>query len=575
MALKALKGFFLIFLSVISLYTVNMLHVKSQEIGYVLISPNGSISTSTNATVPIQRVENVYTFTGDISGYTLWIQRNNIIVDGAGYSLSGPGLYGIDLTNRNNVTIKDLQVGGFTYSVSIAYSMGNTVSGNTITNSGNGIILLYSSQNTINDNTLVNNEVGIELRWSSQNTLRNNDLNTNNRNLAISGTEISHYINDIDDSNKINGENVYYLVNEKDLTINPSTYPHLGFLALISCTNILVQDLELTQNAQGVLVAFTTGSTIIGNKIINNYVGVFLFSSSNNYIVGNNITNNYRGVQLSNASILNGITSNNVSDNGEGIRLFDSTQNTISLNNITNNSIMGLGFLASSGNIIRGNHFIDNLRQVYDPSTGDSSIAKSTNIWGFGYPIGGNYWSDYTGVDLKSGPNQDETGSDGLGDTPYVIYGNEEDQFPILPFGSPPVITIVSPENKTYEVTSVSLNFKVNVPTSWTAYSLDGQANVEITGSETITELAFGSHHLTVHARDEDGVENSATVYFTVAQGATPPQAEFPTTWVILIIAVIVAVAILVIYFIRKSKKSYSEVNRQQGRVQLDSDSNE
>jgi parallel beta-helix repeat protein len=573
---KAIKVVFLFFIIVTSLCAFNTLPVKSQETGYILISSDGSISTSTNVTVPIQRVGNVYTFTGDISGYALWIQRNNIIVDGAGYALSGFGNYGIDMTNANNVTIKNMQVGGFTYSIYILNSVGNTITGNTVTNSGNGIILIYSSQNTITDNTLTNNEIGIELRFSTQNTLRNNGMNNNHRNLAVHGTEISHFINDIDNSNTINGKKVYYLINENDLVINPSTHPDLGFLALVSCRNITVQNLEFTQNGQGVIVASTTGSTITGNTIIDNYVGLILFSSSNNYIIGNYITTNLRGIQLSSSSMLNGITSNNITDNKEGISFFKSTQNTISINNITNNDLHGLGFSESSGNIIRGNFFIDNLRQVYDYATANSSIVSSTNFWGFGYPAGGNYWSDYTGIDLKSGPNQDEEGSDGLGDTSYVIYGNEEDEYPILPFGSPPVITINSPENKTYDVTFVTLTYSVNVPTSRVAYSLDGQAQVEFTGSKTISELAFGSHSLTIYARDEDGAENSATVYFTVAQGASPPQPGIPITWVAAIIVIVVAGAILVFYFIRnRKKKHYSGVKMQQGRVKLDSDQNE
>jgi nitrous oxidase accessory protein NosD len=41
--------------------------------------------------------------------------------------------------------------------------------------------------------------------------------------------------------------------------------------------------------------------------------------------------------------------------------------------------------------------------------------------WDDGYPSGGNFWSDYTGVDLYSGVNQDGSGSDGIGDSPYTM----------------------------------------------------------------------------------------------------------------------------------------------------------
>jgi len=58
------------------------------------------------------------------------------------------------------------------------------------------------------------------------------------------------------------------------------------------------------------------------------------------------------------------------------------------------------------------------------------------NFWDDGYPSGGNYWSDYKGTDLYSGPYQNETGSDGIGDTPYVIYGDNVDHYPLMnPWG--------------------------------------------------------------------------------------------------------------------------------------------
>jgi hypothetical protein len=57
---------------------------------------------------------------------------------------------------------------------------------------------------------------------------------------------------------------------------------------------------------------------------------------------------------------------------------------------------------------------------------------QSVNAWDVGYPFGGNYWSDYAGVDLKSGPSQDMPGSDGMGDTRYVIDDNNTDRYPLM-----------------------------------------------------------------------------------------------------------------------------------------------
>jgi len=65
------------------------------------------------------------------------------------------------------------------------------------------------------------------------------------------------------------------------------------------------------------------------------------------------------------------------------------------------------------------------------------------NIWDDGYPSGGNYWSDYTGADLCNGPYQNETGSDGIGDSPYIIDENNTDSYPLMnPWGTGTPATI-------------------------------------------------------------------------------------------------------------------------------------
>ncbi|MGB7001909.1 MAG: hypothetical protein WBE22_07860 [Halobacteriota archaeon] len=55
------------------------------------------------------------------------------------------------------------------------------------------------------------------------------------------------------------------------------------------------------------------------------------------------------------------------------------------------------------------------------------------NEWDDGYPSGGNYWNDYTGVDFYSGANQDILGSDGIGDITYDISGSAgaQDRYPL------------------------------------------------------------------------------------------------------------------------------------------------
>ena len=55
-------------------------------------------------------------------------------------------------------------------------------------------------------------------------------------------------------------------------------------------------------------------------------------------------------------------------------------------------------------------------------------------------------------------------------------------------------------------------------------YSLDGGANVTVTGNTTIFGVPFGSHYIVVYARDlSDNSGSSETIHFTNVQPETKP----------------------------------------------------
>jgi len=88
-----------------------------------------------------------------------------------------------------------------------------------------------------------------------------------------------------------------------------------------------------------------------------------------------------------------------------------------------------------------GNNFVNNgINDAYHTGGG------YTAIWDNGYPSGGNYYSDYIGEDILSGPNQDAPGSDGIGDTAYEIPGddfhNNWDNYPLMNPWTPPPPTV-------------------------------------------------------------------------------------------------------------------------------------
>jgi parallel beta-helix repeat protein len=299
----------------------------------------------------------------------------------------------------------------------------------------------------------------------------------------------------------------------------------------------------------GIVIASSINVTIAECEISYNQVGVLLFASTQNVIGNTTITENVRGIQLSMFSSDNRIFANRIVNNRGGLFLYNSSNNNLFENNITDNDSYGIGFSSSSYNIIRSNLFINNGKQVIDSNTEDSTIAQSINTWSVSHNVGGNYWSDYTGVDVKSGIHQNETGSDQIGDTPYIINANNKDSYPLMLYGSSPVVSVTSPENTTYSATSVTLSYSVSEETSWVGYSLDEEANVTITGATTLSDLSYGVHNITVFVKDTDGNQGmSETIYFTITSGESAAE-PFPG-WILGVIIVAV-VAVILFFFVR------------------------
>lgn len=93
-----------------------------------------------------------------------------------------------------------------------------------------------------------------------------------------------------------------------------------------------------------------------------------------------------------------------------------------------------------------------------------------------------------------------------------------------------PSIAILSVENKAYNTPDIPLNFTINEPVSWIAYSLDNQANVSIAGNTTLPALADGSHTLTLYANDTSGnMGASDTITFSIIKDQEPEGEPFPT----------------------------------------------
>ena len=315
----------------------------------IYIRADGSVDPDT---APISTVENItYTFTDNIFSQSIVVGRDNIAVDGAGYTLQGTGNgVGLNLTARSNVTIKNMEIEAFEYGIWLENDSNyNIISGNKVANNANGISVKYSLNNSIFGNELVSNGYGIWLYQSSDNVISGNNI-TNN----------------------------YYGIK-------------LG-----SSSNNAFCENNITHNQCGIWFAyFIKNSSVSGNNVKNNFCGICLEHSSANIISANNIISNSYGIH-GEKSPNNNVSVNNITSNQYGIVLrgpytYGSGENSVYGNNITNNDF-GIQVI-SPGNSIYYNNFINNTKQVY------------TDIYSL---FTANYWSDYTGKD-RNGDNIGDT----------------------------------------------------------------------------------------------------------------------------------------------------------------------
>jgi len=342
----------------------------------VVINSDGTVQ-GTN----IRYSDNVYTFTGDIHG-TVVVTRNDIVLDGAGYSLQGNGDYtGILLQDKSNVTIRNMNIRGFRYGIDFTHSynapdpaLSNTISGNTLTDNTYGIYIGSEFGNyVISENYFANNTNGLSIA-ASGNLFRNNNFE-NNQYSILDNTDGT---NDMDTSNIVNGKPVYYWANQHDRTV-PS---NAGFVALKNCRNITVQKLKLEGNGEGILLYNTNDSTITENVFTNNLEGLTLKESNNNLIFGNNITGNQgNGIGISANSNVNNVSRNEVTDNGkDGVNVESSVRSSISENSIVNNAGSGIFFNTIQDSNVIGNNITLNHGYGIEFMSGPNGTVKGNYL---------------------------------------------------------------------------------------------------------------------------------------------------------------------------------------------------
>jgi parallel beta-helix repeat protein len=383
--------------------TAYVIDLANQD-NYPLMNQWGSVH-NLDTDLRYLKIQDAISAPETLAGHAILVENGtyheNVVIDKSislvGECKEGTIMDGLGITSTVTVTADNVLVKGFTITdsgadypeagVFLDHVQNSTIIDNIATNNGgHGIFVMWGGTNHILNNTATYNlESGIRVDRSPS---------------VIANNTVQHhpydgiFLYDADDALVENN-----MVSQND---------HWGITSQGDNKNVTIRRNLITLNGwHGIFLALSNSSTIEENMVTSNLeMGIQLYQSKDCTVTRNNaIANQWVGIYLawSNNTIIN---ENNVSSNlWKGIWLHTgSNDNRIFHNNIENN--------------------------VEQAAVESSSL---NNKWDDGYPSGGNYWNDHAVADVYSGPYQNETGSDGIGDLPYIINAENKDNYPLVP----------------------------------------------------------------------------------------------------------------------------------------------
>ncbi|MBU0535367.1 MAG: right-handed parallel beta-helix repeat-containing protein [Nanoarchaeota archaeon] len=331
----------------------------------------------------------------------------------------GTSAYALTDMSYNNIFENNLAVNNFV-SFIVDNSHYNTLRANNISSTELSLsyiagIALFggSTYNHIDDNTVNNLLLGVGMadvgRFLTQESSgfggmwNNFSRNIINDSLVASiGLLLPYppdYFNYFEQSNLINGEPIYYYVNQhgtpsspKDISGLSLDYPgssiFMGKVTLVNCSHFTVSDNTLANNFYDLLLVNSSNITVSGNiienatdaNLISVYdtfgvfagVGVQVISSKDIALLSNNISGNLFGVTSLNMTKRLNISNSIIRDNSvNGMALSEINDSYITNNNITSNSEYGVR-LYNDGNIFLDSNDIsfNNLGVLFNLSSG-------------------------------------------------------------------------------------------------------------------------------------------------------------------------------------------------------------
>jgi nitrous oxidase accessory protein NosD len=262
--------------------------------------------------------------------------------------------------------------------------------------------------------------------------------------ISVTNSEVSH-------NNVGSGNHIGVMIQETDhayVALN-SLIDNWDGVFTYYASNVHIVNNMIAQAGVGIQALYTSDLVVSGNSIASRHIGMVLVDCPDSIIESNTVTaepslsDAYFGIEFMSCRNLH-VSSNIVDSFAYGIGTRDhwtaypiSEEVVISGNKIFNCSNSAMRIQLVSNMTVTANAFLLNGVGVHVSPTAyavriyhNDFLYNSVQAiedpycagieWDDGYPSGGNFWSDYTGVDLYSGANQDVLGSDGIGDSPYA-----------------------------------------------------------------------------------------------------------------------------------------------------------
>ena len=343
------------------------------------------------------------------------------------------------------------------------------------------------------------------------------------------------YIETSDDvtvSTSVVGANIF-AYNAANLTISSNHVRGPNSSIVVRYSGSVLIDSNVVDGTNSLIRVNATHDVVIArNQIVHGWMYVGPGPTNNTTVSDNEVRGGQEGIAAVTASNVT-IERNNVSSTvGSALRLEGSSDAKVRLNRLTDSAI---------GVFVRWTRDVSVWHNDLAGNQVQGIVQDSVRIsWNDSYPSGGNFWSDYAGVDNCSGPNQDVCPApDGIGDTPYGIDANNSDRYPWIRYldndTTPPSVSIGTPtEGSVLHASPVNVSGTASDSGGSGLRSVEVRANgrpwVAATGRlswQASLDLDPGANSLQARAWDAAGNPSSVALA-NVTYEAPPPPPNTP-----------------------------------------------